>query len=69
MNDLVKFKTLLNEFGIKYHTVHNTMSGSTQISILADDRDECARIEGYSGFEAVFTFNHNKEFHTVGIWE
>lgn len=69
MNDLVKFKTLLDSFGIKYRTIHNTMSCSTQVSIEADDSDECAKIQGYSGFKAIFTFNHNKEFHTVGIWE
>lgn len=61
MNDLEKLTKLLQEFGVVYELLGESVS-------LNVDNEPNSKVCGYSGFVASFTFDNGK-FTKVNIWE
>lgn len=63
-----KLLELFNDFGIIYSVNPNTYRlDVTTNDIVLEARE--GNVEGYSGFQCVFTFNEDGSFKSVGVWQ
>lgn len=63
MNDLEKFKKLMDSFGVEYEEDN---SGDRIILNFIEGND---KVLGYSGFYTTFAFTKDGNFIEMGAWE
>lgn len=66
-SDLVRFKALFDDAGLGYEVFESDMDPGCYVLRLT--ALESAKVVGYDGFVADFTFTPTGAFHSAGIWE
>lgn len=76
-SDYNKFKTMLNDFGIKYEENISNCHKYPSFEPICNDAKEISiceydggdKVQGYCGFFKTFEFNQEGKFLMMGVWE